>query len=69
MIDFGCAALLWYLIHLVGAGRAVGIIVGIFILTAGWRFAARPWYFNTESWSTGVYQKLTELASIPGASA
>jgi hypothetical protein len=26
------------------------------------------WYFNTESWATGVYQKMTELQSTPGAS-
>jgi hypothetical protein len=42
LIDFGCAALLWYLIHLVGAARAVGIIVGIFILAAGWRLLLAP---------------------------
>ena len=42
LIDFGCAALLWYLIHLVGAERAVGIIVGIFILAAGWRLLLAP---------------------------
>src|SRR4029077_4430090 len=42
LIDFGCAALLWYLIHLVGAERAVGIIIGIFILAAGWRLLLAP---------------------------
>jgi len=42
LVDFGCAALLWYLIHLVGAERAVGIIVGIFILAAGWRLLLAP---------------------------
>jgi uncharacterized membrane protein HdeD (DUF308 family) len=42
LIDFGCAALLWYLIQLVGAERAVGIIVGIFILAAGWRLLLAP---------------------------
>ena len=42
LIDFGCAALLWYLIRLVGAERAVGIIVGIFILAAGWRLLFVP---------------------------
>jgi uncharacterized membrane protein HdeD (DUF308 family) len=42
LIDFGCAALLWYLIRLVGAERAVGIIVGIFILAAGWRLLLAP---------------------------
>ena len=42
LIDFGCAALLWFLIRLVGAARAVGIIVGIFILAAGWRLLLAP---------------------------
>jgi uncharacterized membrane protein HdeD (DUF308 family) len=42
LIDFGCAALLWYLIRIVGAERAVGIIVGIFILAAGWRLLLAP---------------------------
>jgi uncharacterized membrane protein HdeD (DUF308 family) len=42
LIDLGCAALLWYLIHLVGAERAVGIIIGIFILAAGWRLLLAP---------------------------
>jgi hypothetical protein len=25
------------------------------------------WYFNTESWATGIYQKMTNCESIPGA--
>ena len=42
LIDFGCAALLWYLIQMVGAEQAVGIIVGVFILAAGWRLLLAP---------------------------
>jgi len=42
LIDFGCAALLWYLIRFVGAERAVGIIIGVFILAAGWRLLLAP---------------------------
>src|SRR6516164_9975772 len=34
LIDFACAALLWYLGRTVGAERAVGIIIGIYILAA-----------------------------------
>jgi uncharacterized membrane protein HdeD (DUF308 family) len=42
LIDFGCAALFWYLIRFVGAETAVGIIIGIFILAAGWRLLLAP---------------------------
>jgi hypothetical protein len=41
-IDFACAALLWYLGRTVGAERAVGIIIGIYILAAGWRMLLAP---------------------------
>src|SRR3974390_2319387 len=36
-VDFGCAALLWYLSRVIGPGEAAGIIVGLFIAAAGWR--------------------------------
>src|SRR5262249_3106440 len=42
LIDFGCAALLWYLSRAVGAERAIGVIIGIFILAAGWRMVMAP---------------------------
>jgi uncharacterized membrane protein HdeD (DUF308 family) len=42
LIDFGCAALLWYLSRVVGIERAIGIIVGIFILATGWRMVMAP---------------------------
>src|SRR6516165_7440914 len=42
LIDFASAALLWYLNRIVGAERAVGIIIGIFILAAGWRLLVAP---------------------------
>jgi hypothetical protein len=41
-IDFACAALLWYLNHVVGAERAIGFIVGAFIAAAGWRRLMAP---------------------------
>jgi hypothetical protein len=40
--DFGCAALLWYLSRIIGAGQAAGIIVGLFIMAAGWRLLMNP---------------------------
>jgi hypothetical protein len=42
MIDFGSAALLWYLSRVVGAERAIGFIVGAFIVAAGWRTLMAP---------------------------
>src|SRR3974390_2235687 len=42
VIDFGCAALLWYLSRVVGAERAVGFIVGAFVAAAGWRTLMAP---------------------------
>jgi uncharacterized membrane protein HdeD (DUF308 family) len=53
LIDFGCAALLWYLIRLVGAERAVGIIVGIFILAAGWRLLFAPFETTVQAVGAG----------------
>ena len=37
LIDFACAVLLWYLSRIIGTGEAVGIIIGLVILAAGWR--------------------------------
>jgi uncharacterized membrane protein HdeD (DUF308 family) len=37
LIDFACAVLLWYLSRMIGTGEAVGIIVGLVIVAAGWR--------------------------------
>ena len=37
LIDFACAVLLWYLSRIIGTGEAIGIIVGLVILAAGWR--------------------------------
>jgi uncharacterized membrane protein HdeD (DUF308 family) len=42
LIDFGSAALLWYLSRIVGPERAIGIIVAIFILATGWRMVMTP---------------------------
>jgi uncharacterized membrane protein HdeD (DUF308 family) len=42
LIDFACVALLWYLGRTVGGERAVGIIIGIYILAAGWRMLLAP---------------------------
>ena len=42
LIDFGCAALLWYLSRIIGIEQAVGIIVGVYIAAAGWRMLMAP---------------------------
>ena len=42
LIDFGCAALLWYLSRIIGIEQAVGIIVGAYIAAAGWRMLMAP---------------------------
>ena len=42
LIDFACAALLWYLSRGAGAERAVGLIVGALVAAAGWRIFMAP---------------------------
>ena len=42
LIDFGCAALLWVLSHIIGVEQAVGISVGAYIAGAGWRLLMAP---------------------------
>jgi len=42
LIDFGCAALLWYLSHIIGFEQAIGIIVGAYVAAAGWRLLMAP---------------------------
>jgi uncharacterized membrane protein HdeD (DUF308 family) len=42
LLDLGCAALLWYLGRIIGTERAIGIIVGAYILAAGWRMLMAP---------------------------
>jgi hypothetical protein len=37
LVDFACAVLLWYLSRIIGTGEAVGIIIGLVIVAAGWR--------------------------------
>ena len=37
LIDFACAVLLWYLSRVIGTSEAIGIIIGLVILAAGWR--------------------------------
>ena len=41
-VDLGCAALLWYLNHIIGTERAIGIVVGAYIAAAGWRILMAP---------------------------
>jgi hypothetical protein len=54
LIDFACAALLWYLSGIVGSGRAVGIIIGVNIAAAGWRMLMVPAGTITPSADSGA---------------
>jgi Calcineurin-like phosphoesterase len=42
LVDFACAALLWYLSRMIGAEQAVGVVVGTYIAAAGWRLLMAP---------------------------
>src|SRR5262245_25301650 len=42
LLDFGGAALLWYLSRKIGAAQAVGIVLGAVIAAAGWRMLMAP---------------------------
>ena len=42
LVDFGCAALLWYLNRIIGTEQAIGIVVGAYIAAAGWRMLMAP---------------------------
>ena len=40
-LDFGCAAIIWYLSRFVGVASAIGIAIGLYIVAAGWRTRLR----------------------------
>ena len=42
LVDLGCATAIWYLSRFIGLVQAVGIIVGAYILAAGWRLLMEP---------------------------
>jgi uncharacterized membrane protein HdeD (DUF308 family) len=42
LVDFACAALLWFLARIIGVEQAVGIAVGAYIASAGWRMLMAP---------------------------
>ncbi len=42
LVDLGCAAVIWYLSRFIGVVQAVGIIVGAYIVAAGWRLLMAP---------------------------
>jgi uncharacterized membrane protein HdeD (DUF308 family) len=42
LVDLGCAAFLWQLSRIIGAERAIGIAVGVYIAAAGWRMLMAP---------------------------
>src|SRR5258706_3977718 len=42
LVDLGCAAVIWYLSRFIGVVQAIGIIVGAYIVAAGWRILMGP---------------------------
>jgi uncharacterized membrane protein HdeD (DUF308 family) len=42
LVDLACAAFLWQLSRIIGAERAIGIAVGVYIAAAGWRMLMAP---------------------------
>jgi uncharacterized membrane protein HdeD (DUF308 family) len=42
LVDLGCAALIWYLSRFIGTAQAIGVIVGGYIMAAGWRLLMAP---------------------------
>jgi hypothetical protein len=42
IVDVGCAVLLWSLSRVIGAEQAVGIAIGAYIASAGWRMFMAP---------------------------
>ncbi len=42
LLDFGCAAAIWYLSRFVGIASTVGIAIGVYIVAAGWRMVLAP---------------------------
>src|SRR6516225_4078897 len=42
LVGLGCAALLWLLSRIIGAERAIGLVVGAYIAAAGWRMLMAP---------------------------
>src|SRR6476660_7164561 len=42
LVDFGCAAGIWYLSRFIGVVQAIVIVVGTYIVAAGWRLLMEP---------------------------
>ena len=42
LLDFGCAATIWYLSRVIGITSAIGIAMGVYIVAAGWRMVLAP---------------------------
>src|SRR5215831_14655330 len=54
LVDFGCAALLWHLSRVIGAERAIGIVIGAYIAAAGWRMLMAPVEATTPAAAAGA---------------
>src|SRR5258707_4682691 len=42
LVDFGCGEAVWYLSRFIGVVQAIGIVVGAYIVAAGWRLLMVP---------------------------
>lgn len=42
IVDFGCAAVIWYLSRFIGAVQAIGVVVGAYVVATGWRLLMVP---------------------------
>jgi uncharacterized membrane protein HdeD (DUF308 family) len=42
LVNFACAALLWFLSRIIGVELAIGIVIGAYIASAGWRMLMAP---------------------------
>src|SRR5258707_6487180 len=62
LVDFGCAAVIWYLSRFIGVVQAIGIIVGTYIVAAGWRMLMVP----VESVAPDTAAKVLNVHPDPG---
>src|SRR5882672_10693978 len=62
LFDLGCAAVIWYLSRFIGVVQAIGIIVGAYIVAAGWRMLMVP----VESVAPDATAKVLNVHPDPG---
>ena len=62
LVDLGCAAAIWYLSRFIGVVQAIGIIIGVYIVAAGWRLLM----VQDESVAPDTAAKLLNVHPDPG---